>query len=67
MQYTLRELRARKNVTQAETSKEIGVSRATYIKWEADPTRIGIADIYKLAEYFDVAIDEIKIKEDSND
>ena len=64
MQYTLRELRARKNVTQAETAEGIEVSRATYIKWEADPSNIGITNIYKLAEYFDVSIEEIKIEEE---
>ena len=36
MQYTLKELRARKGMNQSEVAKELGVSVQTYGAWEAD-------------------------------
>lgn len=62
MQYTLKELRARKNVTQKEVAKDLGIAYQTYNAWEQDISNVGISKVYALAEYFDVTIDEIKIE-----
>ena len=65
MQFTLRELRARKNKTQAEVAKDLGVSYQTYHAWEQDLSNVGISKVYALAEYFGVTIDQIKWKKDT--
>lgn len=62
MKYTLRELRARKNVTQKEVAKDLGISYQTYNAWEQDISNVGISKVYALAKYFGVTIDEIKIE-----
>lgn len=63
MKYTLRELRARKNVTQKEVAKDLGISYQTYNAWEQDISNVGISKVYALAKYFGVTIDEIKIEQ----
>lgn len=62
MKFSLRELRARKNVTQKETAKAMGITYQTYNAWEQDISNVGISKVYALAEYFGVTIDEIKIE-----
>lgn len=59
--FTLRELRARKNKTQAEVAKELNVSTQTYNTWENNPRKIKLREALKLAKYFDVDIGEIKV------
>jgi DNA-binding XRE family transcriptional regulator len=49
-QYSLKELRARKNETQAQTAAALGVTVQTYNAWEN-----------KVASHFGVAITEIKV------
>lgn len=64
MRYTLKELRARKNKTQAEVAGDLGVSVATYNAWERDVSNVAISKVYALAQYFGVTIDEIKWRRD---
>lgn len=59
-QYSLKELRARKDVTQKEAARNLGVSAATYNLWEQHPEIIKISNFKLLAEYFGVNILEIK-------
>lgn len=59
--FTLRELRARKNKTQAEVAKELNISTQTYNTWENNPRKIKLREALKLAKYFDVDIGEIKV------
>ena len=61
MQYSLRELRARKNVTQQDVADAVGVSLPTYGAWEKDLSPAPISKVIKLAEYFGVTIGEIKL------
>lgn len=63
MKYSLRELRARKNKTQEEVAKSLGIATQTYNAWEKDISNVGISKVYALANYFGVKIDEIKIEE----
>lgn len=58
-QYTLKELRARKNMTQAEVAEEIGVSTQTYNAWEKDVSNVAIGKVRALANFFGVTIGEI--------
>lgn len=56
----LRELRLKKgNLNQEDVAKAIGVSRVTYGIWERDVTSINTKNLIKLAEFFDVSIDEL--------
>ncbi len=59
--YTLKELRARKNKTQEEVAKDMGVSCQTYNAWEKDISNVGVRKVYALAEYYGVTLDEIKL------
>jgi transcriptional regulator with XRE-family HTH domain len=63
VRYTLRELRARKNKTQEEVAKSLGIATQTYNAWERDISNVGISKVYALANYFGVKIDEIEIEE----
>ena len=62
IKYSLRELRARKGVTQEAVANHLGIARITYSKWEKDPGQIMVSKIYELADYFNVNVEEIKIK-----
>ena len=59
MQYTLKELRARKNLSQREVAKLCGVTETTYRSWESYPGKIQIKKLYLLADIFNVKIDDI--------
>lgn len=58
-QYSLKELRARKNMTQQEIADKIGVSVQTYNAWEKDVSNVAIGKVKALADFFEVAIGEI--------
>ena len=62
MKYTLKELRARKDKTQEEVAKDLGISPQTYNAWEKDISNVGVSKVYAVAEYYGVTIDEIKWK-----
>ena len=57
--YTLKELRARKNKTQAEVAGDLGVSIQTYNAWEKDISRVAIGKVQAVADYYGVKIGEI--------
>ena len=61
MQFSLKELRARKNQTQEEVARNLGISPQTYNAWEKDISNVGISKVYALAKYYGVSIDEIKV------
>lgn len=58
-QYSLKELRARKNVTQAIAAEALGVSTPTYCAWERDISNVAISKVQKIADYYGVSIGEI--------
>lgn len=60
MQFSLRELRARKNWTQKETAERLGISTQTYNAWEADFGKVRIRSAANVAKVFGVMLDEIK-------
>ena len=57
--YTLKELRARKNKTQAEAAADLGISPQTYNAWEKDISNVGISKVVMMADYFGVTLDDI--------
>lgn len=62
MQYTVKELRARKNETQKEVAENLGISTQTYNAWEQDISNVAISKVNALAEYFGVKIGDIFFK-----
>lgn len=62
MQYSLRELRARKNLSQKQVADIVGISEFTYYRLEKnvdDLLSAKISTLDKLAKTFDVGIEEI--------
>lgn len=59
MQYTLKELRARKDKTQTEVASDLGVSVQTYNAWEKDISNVGVSKVMAVAKYFGVEIGDI--------
>ncbi len=59
MQYSVKELRARKNKTQEEVASDIGISVQTYNAWEKDISNVAVSKVTALAHYFGVEIGDI--------
>ena len=55
--YTLRELRARKDWTQEETAKRLGVSLQTYNAWEQNFGSVKVSPAAAIAKVFGVPLD----------
>lgn len=60
MKFSLRELRARKNWTQAQTAEKLGVSPQTYNAWEHDISKVKISKVNAIARLFEISLDELK-------
>nr|DAS56719.1 MAG TPA: Helix-turn-helix XRE-family like protein [Caudoviricetes sp.] len=59
MTYSLKELRARKGLSQLETAEKLGVSVQTYNAWEADFGMVKARNAVKVANLFGVKFDDI--------
>ena len=59
MRYSVKELRARKQWTQRETARKLGVSEQTYNAWEKDISHVAISKVSALANLFGVKIGQI--------
>lgn len=59
LQFTLKELRARKNLTQAQVSRELGVSVQTYNAWEKNISNVAVSKVKAVADYYGVKIGQI--------
>lgn len=57
--YSLKELRARKNLTQKQVAKNLGVSVQTYNSWEKDISNVAVSKVQLIANFYGVKIDEI--------
>ena len=60
MQYSLKELRARKNKTQEQVANDLGISVQTYNAWEKDISNVAVSKVLALANYFGVALGDVK-------
>lgn len=58
-QYTLKELRARKNWTQEETAFKLGISTQTYCAWEKNISNVAVSKVLAVADLFGVSINQI--------
>ncbi len=58
-QIKLKELRELNHISQAKLAKIIGVSQSTVAMWEVGKSRPEYETLMKLADFFDVSIDEL--------
>lgn len=58
-QYTLKELRARKNETQEQTANALGISTQTYNSWEKSISNVAVSKVSALARHFGVNLGDI--------
>lgn len=59
MKYSLKELRARKNLTQKQVANDLGIAIQTYNAWEKDISGVAIGKVVALANYFGVPLGQI--------
>lgn len=59
MQFSLKELRARRNMTQEQVAKDLGISPQTYCAWEKDISNVAVSKVQAVADYFGVRIGQI--------
>ena len=62
----LREARRHARYSQEAVAGELGISRPTYQKMEANPGMVTIDDVKKLSELFDVPVSEIFFEDNCN-
>jgi len=55
----LKELRAKKGISQRDIAKEIGISQNSYCLWEQGKTQPDLEKLIKLCQFFDVTVDYI--------
>ncbi len=58
-QFSLKELRARKNETQHQVAEALGISVQTYNSWERNISNVAVSKVKALAEYFGVELSDI--------
>lgn len=56
---TVKELRARYGMSQTEVANALGISLMTYNKWEKNISEVTVSNVKKIAQLFDVTIDDI--------
>ncbi|MDU0938796.1 MAG: helix-turn-helix transcriptional regulator [Clostridiales bacterium] len=60
--YSLKELRARLNLTQEILAFKLGVTTATYNNWEKSLLNVKIKYLLKISDFFKISLDEILIR-----
>ena len=55
----LKELRISEGLTQQELSVKLGISRVNYTRYETDKVRPDYETLIKLADFYNVSLDEI--------
>ncbi len=65
-QYTIKELRARKDVTQEQAARDLGISVQTYNAWEKDISNVAISKVMAVAEYYGVQLSQIFLRRNMN-
>lgn len=61
MQYTIKELRKRKEMSARQLAKKLGVCIPTIYNWEKGLNKPNYRYVQMMAKIFDVGIDDIKI------
>lgn len=64
----LKELRKRKNLSQNDVAKFLGIKQATYSGYESEKFEPKIETLCKLADFYNVSLDYLigRVKENSN-
>jgi len=60
MKYSLKELRARHNLTMQNMADRLGISYQTYFAWERNFGKVKLEKALQVADILGVTIDEIK-------
>lgn len=55
----LKDLRLAEGLTQEELSKKLNIKRVNYTRYETDAVRPDYETLIKLADFYDVSLDEI--------
>lgn len=55
----LKELRKSESLTQAQLAEKINIGRVNYTRYETDAVRPDYETLVKIADYYDVTVDEI--------
>ena len=55
----LRELRISENLTQQQLADILKISRVNYTRYECDKVRPDYETLIKIADYYDISLDEI--------
>ena len=63
VQYTLKELRARNNLTQQEIAEKLGISRQRYIEIEKKPSKVSVEKMSAIAKILKVGIGDIFLED----
>lgn len=61
--FSVKELRVRNNLTQAQSAEKLGVSTQTYNAWEKDISKVAIGKVNSIAKLYGVTIEEIFLPE----
>ena len=64
--YTIKELRARKDITQKQAAEDLGVTVQTYNAWEKDISNVAISKVMAIADYYGVKLDQIFLRRNMN-
>lgn len=59
----IKELRLERGLTKVQLAKELGVNKRTILRWEQDMMCKSLKHALKLADFFEVSIDDLITKE----
>lgn len=62
--YSLKELRARYNLTQQDMANRLNIALATYNRWENFPDNMQVKDVRAICQIFGITMDEISLCRD---
>ena len=55
----IKELRVERGITKVQLAKELGVNKRTILRWEQDMMSMSLKNAVKIAEFFEVSLDEL--------
>ena len=63
----IKELRLERDLTKVQLAKELGVNKRTILRWEQDMMCMSLKHALKLAEFFEVSIDDFNYERKERD
>lgn len=55
----IKELRLECGLTKVQLAKELGVNKRTILRWENDMMSMSLKNAVKVAEFFEISLDEL--------